>query len=291
MKIAFLGLGNMGYPMAGHLAEKFSDEYAIAVFNRSHEKALAWQAKHPGWALTLSEAVADADVILMCLGRDEDVLSIVESAAFYQRLKPGAIVIDHTTTSAQLSQHVCAFLQPYQVAFIDSPVSGGVDGANNASLSAMVGGDAATIDKVKPLLAAYCQQITHIGGVGSGQLCKMVNQICIAGVLSGLSEGLTFAKAQGIDANKVLAAISQGAAQSWQMQNRGQTMLERQFDFGFAIEWFIKDLGYCLAQAQATQTPLPATASTFEQFQAIAESAARLDTSALITYYDGLSHS
>ncbi len=285
MQIAFLGLGAMGYPMAGHLADKSA--HRVKVYNRTSEKAQCWAQQHRGEATDLARAVTDSDVILMCLGRDEDVLSVVESADFSDNLKNGAIVVDHTTTSYQLTQTLQTRFAAQQVAFVDAPVSGGQDGAKQGVLTTMIGGEADTIVRIAPLLATYCHKQTHIGAVGAGQLAKMANQICIAGTLSGLSEAIQFAEAQQLDVPTVLEAISGGAAQSWQMCNRGETMHQRQFDFGFAIDWFIKDLGYCLQQAQANGSQLPSTQVALNKYRALAQQGhQREDTSALIRWYD-----
>lgn len=285
MKIAFLGLGAMGYPMAGHIANKTSHE--VVVYNRSENKALRWQTEYPGTATNISEAVKHSEIIALCLGRDEDVLNVVLSDDFQDALTPGAIVVDHTTTSYQLTQTLAPRLKQRGVAFVDAPVSGGQDGATNGVLSTMMGGDAEVIKSITPILQTYCRSLTHMGAIGSGQLAKMANQICISGVLSGLSEALVFAEKQGLAIDKLLSAIGGGAAQSWQMDNRGPTMHQRQFDFGFAIEWFIKDLGYCLAQGAATHSDLSATQTTFDKYQALAEQGYhREDTSALIRWYD-----
>ncbi|MGY0399296.1 MAG: NAD(P)-dependent oxidoreductase [Ostreibacterium sp.] len=285
MKIAFLGLGAMGYPMAGHLADKTSHQ--VVVYNRTVSKAKKWASEHNGQAVSLPQAITHSDVILMCLGRDEDVLSIVESADFIKNLKKGAIIVDHTTTSYQLTQKLLRRFTVDNIDFVDAPISGGQDGAIQGLLSAMMGGETPIIENIKPLLQTYCKTQIHIGSVGSGQLAKMANQICIAGVLSGLSEAIQFAEAQQIDTNKLLSAISGGAAQSWQMVNRGSMMHHRDFDFGFALEWFIKDLGYCLDQAKTTDSDLSSTAVAFEKFIELAKRGYnREDTSALIRWYD-----
>lgn len=284
MFVTFMGLGAMGYPMAGHLSQK----YDVCVYNRSLNKAQNWIKEYQGrMAEDIATAVQDADIIVMCLGRDEDVLSVVETSEFLDNLKAGAILIDHTTTSFALAQRLHKICQEKQAFFIDAPVSGGQDGAIKGAVSAMMGGEAGIIAKVKPLLDCYCQRQTHIGDIGYGQLAKMVNQICIAGILQGLSEGIKFGESENIDMGKLLNAISGGAAQSWQMVNRGQSMHQRKFDFGFALDWMIKDLGYCLKQAEQNGTALPLTQNVYEQYQELSKQGyGSKDTSALILSKD-----
>ena len=241
-KLAFLGLGVMGYPMAGHLA---TAGHAVTVFNRSPAKAAAWVAQYGGKsAPTPADAARDADIVMMCVGNDNDVREVAGSAL--TAMRKGATLVDHTTASAKVAREIHAAAASRGIAFLDAPVSGGQSGAENGKLTIMVGGDAATFDQVKDVLAHYGRAVTLMGGPGAGQLTKMVNQICIAGLVQALSEGINFAQRAGLDAELVLDVISKGAAQSWQMENRGKTMVADKFDFGFAVDWMRKDLGICL---------------------------------------------
>ena len=248
--VTFIGLGTMGYPMAGHLSN--SDLFNVTVFNRSSDKSAKWSNEYKGSvAKTIEDAVSDADVVITCTGRDEDMMEIVFSEnGMLAYLKSGSIFIDHTTTSCKLAKHLNKSLQSKGIDFIDAPVSGGEAGAVNGELTVMAGGDKAILESCDSLIKTYSKSITLMGEAGAGQLAKMVNQICIAGVLQGLSEGLLFAEAENLDMDKLLSAISGGAAQSCQMVNRGKTMHNREFDFGFAIKWMVKDLGYCIEQAK-----------------------------------------
>lgn len=284
MRVSFIGLGAMGYPMAGHLTKK----YNVSVYNRTFTKAQQWQKEYGGYACqNLAEALQDTDVVFMCLGRDEDVLSIVENPEFLENIAVGMILVDHTTTSYNLAQKLHKICHERGAYFVDAPVSGGQDGAIKGVLSTMMGGDEAIIQKIEPLLNCYCQKQTHIGVTGYGQLAKMVNQICIGGILQGLSEGLKFAENENIDISRLLNAISGGAAQSWQMVNRGETMHKRQFDFGFAIDWMIKDLGYALNRAQENGTDLDFTQQVYDEYQNLSQQGhGRKDTSALILAID-----
>ena len=242
--VTFVGLGTMGYPMAGHLSR--SELFNVSVFNRTSEKSAQWGEAYEGRvALTIEDAVKDADVVITCTGRDEDMMEIVFSDdGMMPYLKKGSIFIDHTTTSFKLAKHLNESLKDKNISFIDAPVSGGEAGAINGVLSVMAGGDAHILDACDSIIKTYSKSITLMGDSGSGQLAKMVNQICIAGLLQGLSEGLLFAESENLNMDKLLSAISGGAAQSWQMVNRGKTMHQREFDFGFAIKWMVKDLGY-----------------------------------------------
>ena len=242
--VTFIGLGTMGYPMAGHLSN--SDLFNVTVFNRSSDKSAKWSKEYKGSvAKTIEDAVSDADVVITCTGRDEDMMEIVFSEnGMLAYLKSGSIFVDHTTTSCKLAKHLNKSLQSKGIDFIDAPVSGGEAGAVNGELTVMAGGDKAILESCDSLIKTYSKSITLMGEAGAGQLAKMVNQICIAGVLQGLSEGLLFAEAENLDMDKLLSAISGGAAQSWQMVNRGKTMHNREFDFGFEIKWMVKDLGY-----------------------------------------------
>lgn len=278
-KTAFLGLGVMGYPMAGHLASR---GHEVTVYNRTGSKAEQWAAEHNGAAAaTPASAVDGAEIVFACLGDDPDVASVIEAAA--PSLTQGAIVVDHTTASPSLARRLHADLVEVGVGFIDAPVSGGQAGAENGKLSIMCGGDAAHFERAQPVMQAYGARIVHIGPAGSGQLCKAVNQICIAGLLQGLSEGVHFAGRAGLDIEKVLEAISGGAAQSWQMENRARTMARDEFDFGFAVDWMRKDLRIALGEARENGARLPVTALV-DQFYADVQAmdGGRWDTSSLI---------
>ena len=283
MKVAFLGLGVMGGPMAGHL---HGAGHQVTVYNRTEAKAKAWVEQHQGGAsaATPREAAKDADIVFACVGNDNDLRSVVlgDDGAF-AGMKAGAIFVDHTTASAEVARELAVTAADKKLRFIDAPVSGGEAGAINGVLTVMCGGEQATFDEVKPVAAAFARAFTLIGPVGSGQLAKMVNQICIAGLLQGLSEGVNFGLTAGLDMNIVLDVISKGAAQSWQMENRGKTMVEDKFDFGFAVEWMRKDLGLCIDEANRNGAALPATA-LIDQFYKDVEQmgGARWDTSSLL---------
>ncbi len=282
-KVAFLCLGTMGYPMAGHLARA---GYAMTVYNRTAARAQDWVAEYGGRAArTPAEAVADVEFALLCSGNDEDVRSVVGGdAGVWAALPSGAVLVDHTTGSARLARELAAEAQRRACAFLDAPVSGGQSGAENGSLTIMVGGDEATYQQARPLLDCYSKKNLRMGPVGSGQLTKMVNQICIAGLLQGLSEGLHFALKAGLDARRVVEVISQGAAQSWQMDNRAETMLDGKFDFGFAVDWMRKDLGIALAEAERIGATLEVAALVDRCYAEIQEmGGGRSDTSSLIT--------
>lgn len=282
MKLAFLGLGVMGYPMAGHLQKA---GHSVTVYNRNAEKSAKWVATHGGAsAATPREAALGADIVMMCVGNDNDVRSVIYGAdGALVGLAAGAVLVDHTTASADVAREVYAAVTKAGKHFIDAPVSGGQAGAENGKLTIMCGGDQAAFDRVKDVLALYAKAVTLMGASGAGQLTKMVNQICIAGLVQALSEGLAFAQKAGIDAKLVLDVISKGAAQSWQMENRGSTMVDGKFDFGFAVDWMRKDLGICLDEAKRNGARLPVTALV-DQFYADVQQAggARLDTSSLI---------
>ena len=264
--VTFIGLGTMGYPMAGHLSK--SGLFNVCVFNRSSEKSTKWGAEYDGViASSIEEAVKNADVVVTCTGRDEDMMEIVLSEqGMLPHLKKGSIFIDHTTTSFKLAKHLNESLKSKEIAFIDAPVSGGEAGAIKGVLSVMAGGDADILEACEAIIKTYSKSITLMGGPGSGQLAKMVNQICIAGILQGLSEGLLFAESENLDIDKLLSAISGGAAQSWQMVNRGSTMHKREFDFGFAIKWMVKDLGYCIDQAKGNNTNISFTQEVYDRY-------------------------
>jgi 3-hydroxyisobutyrate dehydrogenase-like beta-hydroxyacid dehydrogenase len=274
MKVAFIGLGVMGGPMAGHLADRAGCE--VKVYNRTAAKAEDWTRKYRGkMALTPAEAAKGAEIVFTCVGNDGDLREVLKDIPV-----KGAIVVDHTTTSASVAREMAERFEY----FIDAPVSGGQAGAVNGELTVMAGGDATAWAKVEPVLrASYAKEARLLGPAGSGQIAKMVNQLCIAGVLRGLSEGLTLGKAAGLPMEDVLAVIGQGAAQSWQMDNRGRTMLRGEFDFGFAVDWMIKDLGIAIDEAKARGLDLQLAQRVLEEYEALsADGGGRLDTSSLI---------
>jgi 3-hydroxyisobutyrate dehydrogenase len=285
-KLAFLGLGVMGFPMAGHLARA---GHSVTVYNRSAPKAEKWLAGVPAaskssTAPTPAAAAANADIVMMCVGNDDDIRAVALGAdGAVAAMQPGSILVDHTTASATVAREVHDAAAARGIGFLDAPVSGGQAGAENGKLTIMVGGDAATFAVAEPVLATYAKAVTLMGGPGSGQLTKMVNQICIAGLVQALSEGLDFAARAGLDVERVLDVIGKGAAQSWQMDNRGKTMAQDKFDFGFAVDWMRKDLAICLAEARANGAALPVTASV-DQFYARIQAlqGGRWDTSSLI---------
>jgi len=278
MKIAFAGLGVMGAPMARHLVAAGHD---VTGYNRSPAKAEAWaKATGGAWAGTVSEAAADADLLILCVGNDDDVRQVVTEAL--PHLADDAVIVDHTTTSARVAREMAELAQASDRHFIDAPVSGGQAGAENGQLSVMAGGDAEALARVEPVLMAYSKAIKHMGPSGSGQLTKMVNQIAIAGVVQGLAEAVHFAKAAGLDTDAAYEAVSKGAAQSWQMDNRWKTAAAGQFEFGFAVDWMRKDLGLVLDEARANGATLDMTALVdgyYAEVQALG--GARWDTSSL----------
>ncbi len=285
VKVAFLGLGVMGYPMAGHQLKKGGHE--VAVYNRTPAKAAQWVKEYGGKsAPTPREAAQGCDFVLMCVGNDDDVRAVAygDNGAL-AGLKKGAILVDHTTASAVLARELFAETRKRGVGFVDAPVSGGQAGAVNGQLGIMCGGEQADFDRAKPVLDVYARMCALIGGPGSGQLTKMVNQVVIVGMLQGLSEGLNFGKRAGLDMDKVIAVISKGAAQSWQLENRWKTMVEGKFEgFGFACDWMRKDLNIALAEAKKNGAALPLTA-IIEQFfgQLHARGAGRWDNTALMS--------
>ena len=279
-KVAFLGLGVMGFPMAGHLKAK---GYDVTVYNRTAAKAQEWVKRHGGQsAATPGEAARGADFVAMCVGNDRDLAEV--SAAALAGMRQGAILIDHTTASADAARRIFAEAKALGIHFIDAPVSGGQAGAENGKLTVMCGGEADAFERAKPVMDSYAKAVTLLGVAGAGQLTKMVNQICIAGLVQALSEGIAFAEKAGLDPALVIDVISKGAAQSWQMENRGKTMVERKFDFGFAVDWMRKDLGICLEEAKRNGASLPVTALV-DQFYGDVQKAGgkRWDTSSLIT--------
>jgi 3-hydroxyisobutyrate dehydrogenase len=282
MKLAFLGLGVMGYPMAGHLKRNGHD---VTVYNRNAAKAKAWVGEYGGAQRDTAAAAADgAEIVFMCVGNDDDVRQVASGPqGALAGMRKGAILADHTTASAEVAREVYGAAKGKGVRFLDAPVSGGQAGAQNGKLTIMVGGDPEPFKVVEPVMAHYGRAVTLMGPVGSGQLTKMVNQICIAGLVQALSEGLNFAVRAGLDGKKVIDVISKGAAQSWQMENRGTTMLEGKFDFGFAIDWMRKDIAICLAEARRNGASLPVTAVVDQFYARVQERGGkRWDTSALI---------
>ncbi|MCK6264162.1 NAD(P)-dependent oxidoreductase [Vibrio sp. ZSDE26] len=282
MKVSFIGLGVMGFPMAGHLKNAGFD---VSVFNRTHTKALAWAEKYQGNAAeTVEECVAGADVVLVCVGNDDDVRSMTTSeTGAIAFMKPGAILVDHTTTSALLSEELEKASKEVDIKFMDAPVSGGQAGAENGVLTIMCGGEQAIFDSLQPVFEAYGKSSVLMGKVGQGQRAKMVNQICITGILTGLSEGLVLAEKSGLDIQTLVDCLKNGAAGSWQMENRAVTMAQDKFDFGFAIDWMIKDLGFCLDEAKRQGVSLPLTEATNEHYKALSEAGDnRMDTSVLM---------
>ncbi|MFN3514301.1 MAG: NAD(P)-dependent oxidoreductase [Phenylobacterium sp.] len=279
MKVAFAGLGVMGFPMAGHLARA---GHEVSVFNRSPEKAQRWAAAHGGRAAaTVAEAADGAEIVFLCVGNDDDVRQVTGLAL--PAMAPGGIVVDHTTTSAKVAREMAELAARSGRWFVDAPVSGGQAGAEKGQLTVMCGGDETAFARAEPVIAAFAKAVRRMGGPGAGQLTKMVNQICIAGVVQGLAEGLHFAKRAGLDPLEVYEAISKGAAQSWQMDNRWKTMSEGRFDFGFAVDWMRKDLGLVLDEAAANGAKLDMTALVdgfYAEVQALGGS--RWDTSSLV---------
>lgn len=285
MKVAFIGLGVMGYPMAGHVLRAGLE---ICVFNRNAARAEQWCAEHGGdMAPTPADAAKNADVVLVCVGNDDDVRAVVlgENGALAS-MKPGAILVDHTTASAELARELAEAAQQQGKQFLDAPVSGGQAGAENGALTVMIGGDQSTYDLAKPVIDCYSRFSKLLGPAGHGQLAKMVNQICIAGVVQGLAEGLSFAMKAGLEGEALIETISKGAAGSWQMENRYQTMLQDQYEFGFAVDWMRKDLGIALDEAAKNGAELPVTALVDSFYQEVqVAGGGRWDTSSLLTRY------
>ena len=285
MKVAFIGLGVMGYPMAGHVLRAGLE---ICVFNRNAARAEQWCAEYGGdMALTPAEAANNADVVLVCVGNDDDVRAVVlGESGVLSAMKPGAILVDHTTASADLARELAGAAQQQGKQFLDAPVSGGQAGAENGALTVMIGGDPSTYDLAKPIIDCYSRFSKLLGPAGHGQLAKMVNQICIAGVVQGLAEGLNFAMQAGLEGEALIETLSKGAAGSWQMENRYQTMLQDQYEFGFAVDWMRKDLGIALAEAAKNGAELPVTALVDRFYQEVqAAGGGRWDTSSLLTRY------
>ena len=282
MKTAFLGLGVMGFPMAGHLKK---GGHELTVYNRTAAKAQKWVETHGGKAAASpAEAAKGADIVFSCVGNDDDLRSIVQGGeGAFAGMSKGAIFVDHTTASANVARDLGEVAKGKGLHFLDAPVSGGQAGAENGKLTVMVGGDQADFDRAKPVIDCYARACVLLGAVGSGQLAKMVNQICIAGLVQGLAEGMNFAVKAGLDPAKLVETISKGAAQSWQMENRALTMVQDKFDFGFAVDWMRKDLGICLEEAERNGARLPVTALV-DQFYAQVQQRGgkRWDTSSLI---------
>jgi 3-hydroxyisobutyrate dehydrogenase-like beta-hydroxyacid dehydrogenase len=281
-KVAFLGLGVMGFPMAGHLAKA---GHRVAVYNRTAAKAEAWVEEFGGgMAPAPREAAEGADLVFACVGNDDDLRSVVlGDAGAFAGMRPGAVFVDHTTASAAVARELHAIARERGLHFVDAPVSGGQAGAVNGQLTVMCGGEQAPFDAMRPAALAYGKAVTRVGEPGAGQLAKMVNQICIAGLVQGLSEAIAFGQKAGLDMGLVLEVIGKGAAQSWQMDNRGRTMIDDRFDFGFAVDWMRKDLGLLLDEARRNGARLPVTALV-DQFYAEVQAmgGGRWDTSSLI---------
>jgi 3-hydroxyisobutyrate dehydrogenase len=281
-KVAFLGLGVMGYPMAGHLKAKGGHE--LTVYNRTFAKAEAWAKQHGGTAArTPKEAAAGQDFVFCCVGNDDDLRAVtIGPDGAFQAMAAGAVFIDNTTASADVARELQAKAKALGIGFVDAPVSGGQAGAENGVLTVMCGGEEADYGKAEPVIAAYARACRRLGGPGAGQLAKMVNQICIAGLVQGLSEGLHFARKSGLDIEQLVDVISKGAAGSWQMENRHKTMNQDKFDFGFAVDWMRKDLSICLAEARRNGATLPVTALVDQFYGEVqAMGGGRWDTSSL----------
>jgi 3-hydroxyisobutyrate dehydrogenase len=282
-KLAFIGLGVMGSPMAGHLVTKGG--YEVTVYNRTRAKSEAWVARHGGhFADTPAMAADGAEIVFSCVGDDPDLREVTQGAnGAFQKMAKGAIFVDHTTASAKAARELAAEAKRRGFEFLDAPVSGGQAGAENGQLTVMVGGTATAFERAKPVIAHFAKAVTLMGPSGAGQLTKMVNQICIAGLVEGLAEGLNFAIKAGLDAKLVLDVISKGAAQSWQMENRGKTMVDDKFDFGFAVDWMRKDLRICSETAREIGAKLPVTQTVAGFYDEVSKmGGARWDTSSLI---------
>ncbi len=284
--VSFVGLGVMGYPMAGHLQK---NGYNVTVFNRTESKAKKWVEEYGGqMEKTPNEASLNAEIVFMCVGRDEDIIEVMEGDnGILSSAKEGLIIVDHTTASAEIARTYFAKLQKRNVAFLDAPISGGQAGAENGALSIMIGGEENDFEVVKPVLQSYGKAIELIGPSGSGQIAKMINQICIAGLVQGLSEAMAFGKKAKVDMEKVLSVISKGAAQSWQMENRYRTMIDGKFDYGFAVDWMRKDLSICFNEAKKNGASLPITEIVDKYYEEVQKNGGnRLDTSSLMTLVD-----
>ncbi|MCO4316160.1 NAD(P)-dependent oxidoreductase [Phyllobacterium sp. 21LDTY02-6] len=281
--VAFIGLGVMGYPMAGHL--KTRGGHDVTVFNRTPEKSKKWAGEFSGLAAaTPRDAAGDKDYVFCCVGNDDDLRSVTigENGAFHS-MKPGSIFIDNTTASAEVARELNDEAKKRGFHFLDAPVSGGQAGAENGALTVMVGGEAEIFDRAKPIIESFAKMVGHMGDAGAGQLTKMINQICIAGLVQGLAEGIHFGKKAGLDIEKVVEVISKGAAGSWQMENRHKTMNQGKYEFGFAVDWMRKDLGICLAEADRNDAKLPVTALIDQFYKEVQTMGGnRWDTSSLL---------
>jgi 3-hydroxyisobutyrate dehydrogenase-like beta-hydroxyacid dehydrogenase len=281
-KTAFIGLGVMGYPMAGHLRRH---GHEVTVYNRSPAKAARWMGEHGGRsAATPREAAEGAEFVFTCVGNDDDLRAVVLGYdGALGGMREGSVLVDHTTASASVARELASLAEAKGVAFLDAPISGGQTGAEKGTLSVMVGGEPAPFGRARPVIESYARAVALMGPTGAGQLTKMVNQICVVGVINGLAEGVHFAKRAGLDVGKVMELLNQGAARSWQMENRSATMAAGQFDFGFAVEWMRKDLAICLAEARTNGAKLPATALIDQLYAEVeAMGGARWDASSLI---------
>ena len=284
--VSFIGLGVMGYPMAGHLQ---NNGYNVTVYNRTTVKAENWVEEYKGsMAKTPGEASQNSEIVFMCVGRDEDIIEVMEGeGGILSNVAEGSIIVDHTTASAEIARNYYQKLKEKKLSFLDAPVSGGQAGAENGVLSIMIGGDEKDYNTVKPVLASYGKAIELIGPSGSGQIAKMINQICIAGLVQGLSEAMAFGKKSNVDMEKVLSVISKGAAQSWQMENRYRTMLDGKFDYGFAVDWMRKDLSICFNEADKNGAILPVTKIVDKYYEEVQKNGGnRFDTSSLMTLLD-----
>ena len=284
--VSFIGLGVMGYPMAGHLQK---NGYNVTVYNRTTVKAEKWVEKYKGsMAKTPGEASQNSEIVFMCVGRDEDIIEVMEGeSGILSNVAEGSIIVDHTTASAEIARNYYQKLKDKKLSFLDAPVSGGQAGAENGVLSIMIGGDEKDYNTVKPVLTSYGKAVELIGPSGSGQIAKMINQICIAGLVQGLSEAMAFGKKSNVDMEKVLSVISKGAAQSWQMENRYRTMLDGKFDYGFAVDWMRKDLSICFNEADKNGANLPITKIVDKYYEEVQKNGGnRFDTSSLMTLVD-----
>ena len=284
--VSFIGLGVMGYPMAGHLQ---NNGYNVTVYNRTTVKAEKWVEEYKGsMAKTPGEASQNSEIVFMCVGRDEDIIEVMEGeSGILSNAADGSIIVDHTTASAEIARNYYQKLKNKKLSFLDAPVSGGQAGAENGVLSIMIGGDEKDYNTVKPVLTSYGKAVELIGPSGSGQIAKMINQICIAGLVQGLSEAMAFGKKSNVDMEKVLSVISKGAAQSWQMENRYRTMLDGKFDYGFAVDWMRKDLSICFNEASKNGAILPVTKIVDKYYEEVQKNGGnRFDTSSLMTLVD-----
>lgn len=282
MKVAFLGLGVMGYPMAGHLVK---NSHEVCVYNRTTEKAKKWVGEFGGsFGQTPAQAVKDAQIVFVCVGNDDDLRSVcLDQQGAFTAMSEGALMVDHTTTSAAVARELYDKAKQMGLSFMDAPVSGGQAGAENGVLTIMCGGDQADFDRSKPVQESYAQAVSRMGGVGAGQLTKMVNQITFVGAVQAIAEGLVFAEKAGLDAKQVVDVISKGAAGSWQLSNRGHTMVDDEFDFGFAVDWVRKDLGFALDEARKNGSALPITGLIDQYYKEVQRmGGGRWDTSSLI---------